>query len=130
MSTEDAFLKAIAKDPENDAPRLVFADWLDEHGQPERAEFIRLQCALIELPENHPDRPPKAARAEQLLKVHEKAWLGPLCELLMEWRFWRGFVASAVVDLRVFVGKTREIFRHAPLEWVQFRRAEGDEDDT
>ena len=25
-------------------PRLTYADWLDENGQPEYAEFIRLQC--------------------------------------------------------------------------------------
>src|SRR5205823_3346972 len=34
----------IADAPDDDAPRLVYADWLDEHGQPERAEFVRLVC--------------------------------------------------------------------------------------
>src|SRR5262249_51187264 len=28
------------------AVRLVYADWLEEHGQPERAEFIRAQVEL------------------------------------------------------------------------------------
>ncbi|HEY1379394.1 MAG TPA: TIGR02996 domain-containing protein [Gemmataceae bacterium] len=41
---EDAFLRAIAAKPGDDLPRLVFADWLDEHGQPGRAEFVRLDC--------------------------------------------------------------------------------------
>jgi len=27
--------------PDDDAPRLVYADWLEEHGQPERAGLIR-----------------------------------------------------------------------------------------
>ena len=36
---------AICAGPRDDLPKLVFADWLDEHGDPERAEFIRLQCA-------------------------------------------------------------------------------------
>lgn len=40
------FLRAIAANPGDDAPRLVFADWLDEHEQPGRAEFIRLQIEL------------------------------------------------------------------------------------
>lgn len=40
------FLRTIAANPEDDAPRLVFADWLDEHGQAARAEFIRLQIEL------------------------------------------------------------------------------------
>jgi uncharacterized protein (TIGR02996 family) len=125
MHTEAAFLKAITDDPESDAPRLVYADWLDEHDQPERAEFIRLQCALAGMPAAHRDRPRTEARARELLAAHEKTWLGPLRGLLLEWHFWRGFVAGAVVDLRAFVRKSAAIFRRAPLEAVQFRRAEG-----
>ena len=36
-----AFLQAIAEEPADDTSRLVFADWLEEHDQPARAEFIR-----------------------------------------------------------------------------------------
>lgn len=43
MSDEDALLNAIAAHPEEDTPRLMYADWLDENGQPLRAEFIRVQ---------------------------------------------------------------------------------------
>jgi serine/threonine-protein kinase len=43
-SDEDAFLQAIAAAPEDDAPRLVYADWLEERGDP-RAEYLRLLCA-------------------------------------------------------------------------------------
>ena len=42
---ERALIRAIACDFDNDMPRLVYADWLDEQGRCERAEFIRLQCA-------------------------------------------------------------------------------------
>ena len=45
MTDRDALLAAVHAQPLDDAPRLVLADWLDEHGQPERAEFIRLQVA-------------------------------------------------------------------------------------
>lgn len=31
--------------PNDDLPRLIYADWLDEHGEPERAEFIRAMIA-------------------------------------------------------------------------------------
>jgi uncharacterized protein (TIGR02996 family) len=41
---EDAFLRAIAENPADDLPRLVYADWLDEHGHHGRAEFVRLDC--------------------------------------------------------------------------------------
>jgi uncharacterized protein (TIGR02996 family) len=40
MSHEAAFLQAILDSPDDDTPRLVYADWLDEHGQTERAEFL------------------------------------------------------------------------------------------
>ena len=48
MSEEDGFIQAILGDPDDDTPRLVFADWLEKRGEP-RAEFIRVQCALSKL---------------------------------------------------------------------------------
>jgi uncharacterized protein (TIGR02996 family) len=41
----DAFLDAIFDHPDDDTPRLVYADWLEEHGRGNYAQFIRLQCA-------------------------------------------------------------------------------------
>jgi uncharacterized protein (TIGR02996 family) len=46
MSEKAAFLSAIRDTPDDDTPRLVMADWLQEHGEGERAEFIRLQCEI------------------------------------------------------------------------------------
>ena len=40
----DAFLEAIFAAPDDDTPRLVYADWLEEHGHPAYAQLIRLQC--------------------------------------------------------------------------------------
>src|SRR4051794_27217534 len=45
--TPEAFLGDIIEHPDDDAPRLVYADWLDENGNPERAEFIRAQVRLV-----------------------------------------------------------------------------------
>jgi uncharacterized protein (TIGR02996 family) len=50
MTHEEAFLQAIIESPEDDAPRLVYADWLEERGDP-RGEFLRLECRLRSLPE-------------------------------------------------------------------------------
>jgi uncharacterized protein (TIGR02996 family) len=41
MSDEAALLAAIRAKPRDDAPRLVYADWLDEHGYESRAAYIR-----------------------------------------------------------------------------------------
>ena len=46
---EDPFLLSIAENKNDDFPRLVFADWLEEKGQEERAEFIRVQIELSKL---------------------------------------------------------------------------------
>ena len=41
-----ALLAAIVAEPDADAPRLVYADWLQEHGDEEQAEFIRNSIKL------------------------------------------------------------------------------------
>ena len=46
MTDRDALLAGIAARPADDLPRLVFADWLDDAGDADRAEFIRVQCEL------------------------------------------------------------------------------------
>jgi uncharacterized protein (TIGR02996 family) len=45
MSQGNELLRAILMNPKCDTTRLVYADWLQENGDPERAEFIRLQVA-------------------------------------------------------------------------------------
>jgi uncharacterized protein (TIGR02996 family) len=46
MSGADNFLWTILESPDDDFPRLAFADWLEEHGEQAHADFIRLQCLL------------------------------------------------------------------------------------
>ncbi|MCI0704403.1 MAG: TIGR02996 domain-containing protein [Planctomycetia bacterium] len=53
--TNPALESAIVAHAEEDTPRLVYADWLDENGDPDRAAFIRVQCRLAEMPPDHPD---------------------------------------------------------------------------
>jgi uncharacterized protein (TIGR02996 family) len=81
MDERRALIAAIVANPEEDTPRLVLADWLDEHGDKHdraRAEFIRLQCRLARLPEGDPERPALQKREKQLAARHWLDWLGPL----------------------------------------------------
>jgi uncharacterized protein (TIGR02996 family) len=48
VPSEDTFLQAILESPDDYSPRLLFADWLDERGDP-RGELIRVQCELASL---------------------------------------------------------------------------------
>jgi uncharacterized protein (TIGR02996 family) len=69
-ATLRAFLQAVKDDCDNDAPRLVLADWLDEQGDSARAELLRLQCG---------GRPClHRRRVEELLAVYRYRWHGPL----------------------------------------------------
>jgi uncharacterized protein (TIGR02996 family) len=74
MTPDDAFLQDIVAHPDDDTPRLIYADWLDEHGQSARAEFIRVQCELASLPEEDDRRWPLLSRERALLAVHEEDW--------------------------------------------------------
>src|SRR5215210_2622285 len=85
MGDEAALLSAILAHPDEDTPRLMYADWLDEHGQPERAEFIRIQCA--------PDADEAAEeRAFDLEERFRAKWLAGLPQFpRVLWEFRRGF---------------------------------------
>lgn len=46
MSDGVALLATVYANPKDDTARLVYADWLEENDDPDRAEFIRVQCKL------------------------------------------------------------------------------------
>src|SRR2546430_17578585 len=74
---EAAFLDRVCADPDDDAPRLIFADWLDERGDP-RGEFIPVQVALAQLSAGDRRRGPLLDREAALLARHHKTWSDPL----------------------------------------------------
>jgi uncharacterized protein (TIGR02996 family) len=74
-SDEAALLRTICESPDDDLPRLVYADWLDEHGRADRAEFIRVQCEAARLI-TYDDRHTKLRqRARKLFEAHGRRWL-------------------------------------------------------
>lgn len=80
MDDRRALMAAILADPEDDTPRLVFADWLQEHGDEHdraRAEFIRLQIKEVRA-KYADDRRKAEGRAATLHKRHAEHWIGPL----------------------------------------------------
>jgi uncharacterized protein (TIGR02996 family) len=76
MTEREAFIEAIATNPDEDTPRLVFADWLQEHGEERRAEFVRIQCALARRPHDWND--PDGDRSINLFARHLPEWFGEL----------------------------------------------------
>jgi uncharacterized protein (TIGR02996 family) len=121
MSSADAFLRAIVADPADDAPRLIFADWLDERGDP-RGQFIRVQCALERLPPHNPARFDLAEEECTLLEKHEAEWAAPLRGLAAEWRFRRGFVEDVTLSAEAFASpRGAALFAAFPLRVVRLR---------
>jgi uncharacterized protein (TIGR02996 family) len=107
MTTDEAaLLSAIEANPADDLPRLVYADWLEEHGHPVRAEFIRLQCETLHLEtdrreEARPHHQGLWDRAGDLRAAHRDELLGVLAGLpgWVEITFSRGFPDR--IELRV-----------------------------
>src|SRR5262245_19369221 len=62
-------LDAARAEPHDDDPRLVLADWMDDHGEHDRAEFVRLQLRLA------PGSPP--------LGTEESSDLRRRCQMLL-----------------------------------------------
>lgn len=112
----EPFLRAICENPEDDTARLVYADWLDENGDPDRAEFIRLQVAVPRRPEEHDER---YARAEELRRKHWDEWRAELPQLSgIAWssNFWRGFVPSVSVTVgKWLIRQHEQVFSSAPI---------------
>jgi uncharacterized protein (TIGR02996 family) len=125
MSDEAGFLQTIITDPDDDAPRLVYADWLEEHGQTERAEFIRVQCELAKLPEDDVRRPGLEDRERSLLRSHEKEW-NPFGRQIRGPEFRRGFAESLNVFAGIFLRRVKHIFGAAPVRELRLGDLGGD----
>jgi uncharacterized protein (TIGR02996 family) len=119
-----AWLAAIAAEPDADLPRLAYADWLEENGQPRRAEAIRLACQLDphrddqgEVPEALRERAGLVQYADERA---ERQWLyavsrGKLKDgrVRLHWR--RGFVDALELPARWFVEYGAAFGRRCPL---------------
>jgi uncharacterized protein (TIGR02996 family) len=74
MPDEQAFLAALAAAPGDDTTRLVFADWLDEHGEPDKAEYLRLVVGLVPPFKTGKGDPPETARVVSLSERLPQDW--------------------------------------------------------
>lgn len=116
---ELAFLSRVRDRPDDDGPRFIFADWLDERGDA-RGEFIRVQCALAHLSSDDPRRADLEIREQALLDTYRTSWTKRLQGLASDFTYRRGFIESISVDASAFAERGIEIFRHGPIRRVRF----------
>src|SRR5690348_14697300 len=97
MSLEQAFLRDVVEHPGDETPRLIYADWLSERGDP-RGEFIHLQCELARLAEDDPRRPELEDRALELEQRWGQEWAKPLyLSIAASWAYHKGFIEEVWV---------------------------------
>lgn len=110
---EHPFLEAILSREHDDGPRLVYADYLEESGNPAdaaRAELIRVQVALARLPDDDEQCPELAERQADLLTAHLGGWSAPLAKFGVEVEFRRGIADSIAVDAGTFLNVAEQLF--------------------
>ena len=112
-----AFLRAICAAPDDDTPRLVFADWLDEHGDAKRAEFIRVSCELEQVEEFGPRWRALGERSRKLLDPNRAKWSSELADRkLLNVEFRRGFVDEVTIYSKRFVADAAKLLALAPIQ--------------
>ena len=116
----EALVRAVFQNPDDDAARLVFADYLDENDQPDRAALIRVQVEKARLPARSDRARELAAEEKRLVARVRKAAVDPLPER-MRAEFRRGFL-RLTADLYTFreVGALPERFTRLFRDgWVE-----------
>ena len=103
MNDETPFIEAILANPEDEAPRLIYADWLEERGDP-RGEFLRVENALANLTRGNARGPALRDRLKQLRQSIGDEW-------------------PALVDRTPIEGCVRFAFE-CPKQWDQLRRTD------
>src|SRR5262245_10476077 len=113
MTESEALLAAVCANPDDETPRLVFADWLTENGNESRAEFIRVQ---IELPTCGAGarRLHLSRREHDLLSRHEDEWIKSIRPYVFEWSnspwsFRRGFVERLELQAETFIERGEKL---------------------
>jgi uncharacterized protein (TIGR02996 family) len=128
LSDPAGFLSAMLADPDDDTSRLVYADWLEERGDP-RSELLRVQLRLAAWVPDIKERTRLQQRERELISEHGERWMGELGPLCKEWSFQRG-TARITMDARRFGlvrfgPKAPALFEHAWVESVRLPKALG-----
>lgn len=119
MADEQTFLDEIVANPDDDTPRLIYADWLEEQGNA-RGEFIRVQCELATLRKTQTRYRELRAREKELWLHHGAEWVKGFPYSLRRCVFRRGFIEESAVALSYFVRNWAKICRLTPLRHVTF----------
>lgn len=119
MATHETLLQAIVDAPDDDAPRFAYADAVEKSGDPDRAEFIRLQCALDKMQPQASQRLALEAREKELLEQHGWDWAEEFGTRVSEWVYRRGFIERVQMCLETSAEEILAVLRKTPIRHVR-----------
>ncbi len=130
MTEREALYAAVLAAPDDDTPRLVFADYLDDTGDPAdalRAEFIRAHCGMGRAEPWSPewrgfrDRwTALHAAADRLGDKKTHPWAKHLTGRVKAWDYERGLIGHVTVFSKRFVAEGGRFFDDDPVRSVKF----------
>jgi len=119
MNDREALMRNILDNPEDMTARLVFADWLEEHDEEDRARVIRLEIEADALGEESPRYDGLTDESATLWEAHPE-WVADLQSHVSYFHTRRGFVEEIELDAVQFLEHTDELFGHSPINDVFF----------
>jgi hypothetical protein len=102
--------------------RLVFADWLEEHGNDLRGSFIRAQIEHARLSRNDPAWGEFNNRQHELYLQYDSIWRAalPPWAACLRLGLWRGFGGAAFTTIPNFLKQASRLFRLEPIQYAHF----------
>jgi uncharacterized protein (TIGR02996 family) len=127
MNDDNHFVQAILASPDDANLRLVYADWLEERGDP-RAEFLRTEAELADLPGDHRRARRLQARMRKLRTDINADWLALFDRTAIEgcFRFdyvcpkrWEKLTPTEHSRIRFCEACSKKVFYCATVEHAQ-----------
>lgn len=119
MAERDELLTAVIASPDSDQPRHAFADWCEESGDSERADFIRLQCSLHGDSLSPGEREALERREEKLLQDRGWDWADEFGLDVSEWVFERGFVERVELCIEASAEQILGVLEKSPIRHIR-----------
>jgi uncharacterized protein (TIGR02996 family) len=126
MTDGEALQRAVVADPDDDTPRLIYADWLEENGQAERAAFIRAHIEASRAEPFSEQARQAQVRAGQLLDKNRQAWTRHFQKhLFLTLDFQRGFIGKIGIEPIVAAEAVEAVFVNEPVQSLELIRHDG-----
>lgn len=115
-----ALLRNIRANPNDDLARLVYADWVEERGDPAMAELIRVHVERERAEPNSPRYFDLITHTAMLLAQHRDRWTAELSQRfgVTGAEFVRGIPEEVELPLGAFVTRAAELLASLPIRHV------------